>query len=399
MATCVQPDTAEQVSDMDFDLPDDVISLRDMVRKFAAEHIAPNARKWDREMAFPDELIAKLGELGLLGVMVPTELGGSGLGYLEMAVLVEELARQCGSTALMVAAHNGLASGHIRLAANDEQKQRYLPKLAAGEYLGAWCLTEPGAGSDAANMKTVAVRQGNDWIINGAKMFVTNGTRAGVFVVMAMTEPEKRGSGCTAFLIERGAPGLVVGPKEDKMGMRASDTVPLTLENVRVPDSAMCGKYNEGFKDAMRVLERGRITIGALSVGLARGALEEALAYSQQREAFGKPIFQHQAIQFMLADMAMEIDAARLLVRRAAVEMDRTGQANFEAAICKLFASEMATKACLNAIQIGGGYGYTKDMPMERLMRDAKLCEIGEGSSQIQRIIIARRLLESGMMD
>ena len=381
---------------MDFDLPEDVIVVRDLARKFAADYIAPNARKWDEEQNFPDELVRKLAELGFLGVMAPVEYGGSGLGYLHIAAIVEEIARHCGATALMVAAHNGLASGHIRLAANEELKKKYLPHLAAGDYLGAWCLTEPGCGSDAANMKTVAVRDGDDWIINGAKQFITNAMRAGVFVVIAMTEPEKQAKGATTFLVERDNPGLHLGHKEDKLGMRGSDTVALTFEDCRVPNAATCGEYNHGFIDALKVLERGRITIGALSTGLARGALEEARSYALQRQAFGKPIFEHQAIQFMLADMAMEVDAARLLVRRAAVEMDEKGEANFEASVCKLFASEIATKACMNAIQIAGGYGYTKELPMERYMRDAKLCEIGEGSSQIQRIIIARHLLGGG---
>jgi alkylation response protein AidB-like acyl-CoA dehydrogenase len=378
---------------MDFDLPEDVVAVRDMARKFAADYIAPNARKWDAEMDFPRELIDKLGELGFMGALIPTEYGGSGLGYLHFSAIIEELARHCGATALMVAAHNGLASAHIKLAANEEQKKKYLPSLASGEYLGAWCLTEPGCGSDAANMTTLAVRQGDEWVINGAKQFITSGGRSGVYVVICMTEPDKRAKGISTFLVERDNPGLKIGAKEDKFGMRGSDTVSLTFEDCRVPHSALCGEYNKGFSDAMKVLERGRITIGTLSTGLARGALEEALSYAQQRQAFGKPLIEHQAIQFMLADMAMEVDAARLLVRKAAVTMDQTGQANFEAACCKLFASEIATKACLNAIQIGGGYGYTKDMPMERYMRDAKLCEIGEGSNQIQRMVIARYIL------
>ena len=378
---------------MDFDLPEDVVAVRDMARKFAADYIAPNARAWDAAMAFPDELIQKLGELGFMGALIPTEYGGSGLGYLHFSAIIEELAVHCGATALMVAAHNGLASAHIKLAGNEEQKKRYLPSLASGEYLGAWCLTEPGCGSDAANMSTQAVKDGNHWVINGAKQFITSGLRAGVYVVICMTEPDKRSKGISTFLVERGHPGLKIGPKEDKFGMRASDTVPVILEDCRVPGSAMCGEYNKGFQHAMKVLERGRITIGTLATGLARGAMECALAYAKERKAFGKPLIEHQAIQFMLADMAMDIDAARLLVRRAAVKMDETDQANFEAATCKLFASEIATRHCLNAIQIAGGYGYTKDMPMERLMRDAKLCEIGEGSSQIQRMVIARHVL------
>jgi len=287
-----------------------------------------------------------------------------------------------------------LFRSHLLVAANDTQKQKYIPPLARGEMLGSWCLTEPGSGSDAAALKSRAVLQGDQWVINGSKMFVTNGHQAGVYVVMARTSDESKTKGISAFIVERGTPGLTVGEKEDKMGMRASDTVPLTLEDVRVPQDHLCGQLHHGFIDALKVLERGRITIGALSVGLGRGALEEALSYAKQREQFGKPLTGHQTLQFMMADMAMEVDAARLLVRKAAVLQDNGQACEVEAAICKLFASEMATRACLNAIQICGGYGYTKDLPVERLMRDAKLCEIGEGSSQVQRIIISRRILE-----
>jgi len=378
---------------MDFDLPEDLIALGEVARKYAEERIRPNARQWDRQMSIPLEVVQEMAGLGLLGIMVPPEYGGSGIGYLGMSVIIEEIARHCGATALMLAAHNGLCIGHLLVAANERQKKKYLPPLAAGEYLGAWCLTEPGCGSDAANMSTTALPKGDEWVINGAKMFITNGTRAGVFVVMAVTDPTNKAKGTTAFLVERDTPGLSMGPKEDKMGMRASDTVALTFEDVRVPRENQVGQLHGGFIDAMKVLERGRITIGALSVGLGRGALEEALRYSHQRVAFGKPIFEHQSIQFMLADMAMEIDAARLLVRQAALKQDAGESTSFESAVAKLFASEAATRACLNAIQIHGGYGYTKEVPVERYMRDAKLCEIGEGSSQIQRMIIARHVL------
>ena len=378
---------------MDFDLPEDLIALGEVARKYAEERIRPNARQWDRQMSIPMEVVQEMAGLGLLGIMVPPEYGGSGIGYLGMSVIIEEIARHCGATALMLAAHNGLCIGHLLVAANERQKKKYLPPLAAGEYLGAWCLTEPGCGSDAANMSTTALPKGDEWVMNGAKMFITNGTRAGVFVVMAITDPTNKAKGTTAFLVERDTPGLSMGPKEDKMGMRASDTVALTFEDVRVPRENQVGQLHGGFIDAMKVLERGRITIGALSVGLGRGALEEALRYSHQRVAFGKPIFEHQSIQFMLADMAMEIDAARLLVRQAALKQDAGESTSFESAVAKLFASEAATRACLNAIQIHGGYGYTKEVPVERYMRDAKLCEIGEGSSQIQRMIIARHVL------
>jgi alkylation response protein AidB-like acyl-CoA dehydrogenase len=379
---------------MDFELSDDLKALQDMARRFAAEHVAPGARKWDREADIPRDLVAKLAELGFLGIFIPTEYGGVGLGDLGASVIMEEIARHCGATALMLDAHNALCSAHLIRAANAEQKAKYLPKLAAGEYLGAWALSEPGCGSDAAALTTTATLEGDAWVLNGAKQWITNGHYAGVYVVMARTKPEGGAKGISAFIVERGTPGLIIGPKEDKMGMRGSDTVGLTFDNCRIPKSHLCGQLNEGFIDAMKVLERGRITIAAMSVGLARGALEESLSYSRQRTAFGKPIFEHQSIQFMLADMAMEIDAGRLLTRKAGILSDAGRPSNIEASVAKLFTSEMATRACLNAIQIHGGNGYTKEVPVERYMRDAKLCEIGEGSSQIQRMVIARHLLE-----
>jgi alkylation response protein AidB-like acyl-CoA dehydrogenase len=379
---------------MDFELPEEMTALRELARKFAAEEIGPNAREWDRTGVIPADAIKKMGELGFLGTLAPAELGGAELGYLGNAIVVEEFARQCGGTALMLAAHNGLCQGHLLVAASDEQKKKYLPALATGQMLGSWCLTEPSSGSDAAALKTRAVLDGDEWVINGSKMFITNGHTAGVFVVTARTSDASKTKGISAFIVERDTKGLSIGPKEDKMGMRASDTVPVTLEDVRVPKENLCGELNNGFIDALKVLERGRITIGALSVGLARGAMEECVAYAKEREQFGKPLAEHQMLQFMMADMAMEIDAARLLVRKAALLQDEGKESGIESAMCKLFASEIATKACLNAIQICGGYGYTKDMPIERLMRDAKLCEIGEGSSQVQRMIIARSLLD-----
>ena len=379
---------------MDFELSDDLKALQDLAQRFAAEHIAPHARKWDREADIPRDLVAKLAELGFLGIFIPAEYGGVGLGDLGASVIIEEIARHCGATALMLDAHNALCSAHLIRAANTEQKAKYLPKLASGECLGAWALTEPGCGSDAAALTSTATLEGDMWILNGAKQWTTNGHYAGVYVVMARTRPDGGSKGISAFIVERGTPGLIVGPKEDKFGMRASDTVGLTFENCRIPKANLCGKLGEGFIDAMKVLERGRITIAAISIGLARGALEESHSYSRQRVAFGKPIFEHQSIQFMLADMAMEIDAGRLLTRKAGILSDAGRPSNIEASVAKLFTSEMATRACLNAIQIHGGNGYTKEVPVERYMRDAKLCEIGEGSSQIQRMVIARHLLE-----
>jgi alkylation response protein AidB-like acyl-CoA dehydrogenase len=329
----------------------------------------------------PREIVRKLADLGFLGVFTPTEYGGSGLGDLAGTVVMEEIARHCGATALMLDAHNALCTAHMLRAANDEQKAKYLPKLATGDCLGSWALTEPGCGSDAAALTTTARLEGNHWVLNGAKQWITNGHYAGVYVVMARTDPAKGAKGISAFIVERDTSGFERGPKEDKFGMRASDTVGLMFDNCRIPKENLCGELGQGFIDAMKVLERGRITISALSVGLARGALEESLAYAKQRTAFGKALFDHQSIQFMLADMAMEIDAGRLLTRRAAILSDAGQPSNIEASVAKLFTSEMATRACLNAIQIHGG-------------RDAKLCEIGEGSSQIQRMIIARHYLE-----
>jgi alkylation response protein AidB-like acyl-CoA dehydrogenase len=379
---------------MDFDLPEDLVALQDVARRFAAEHIAPHAREWDRQADIPREVVARLAELGFLGIFIPPEYGGVGLDDLGATVIIEEIARHCGATALMLDAHNALSSAHLLIGANDEQKQKYLPRLASGECLGAWALSEPGCGSDAAALTTTARRDGNHWIINGAKQWITNGHYAGLYVVMAKTTPEGGKNGISAFIVERGTPGLTIGPKEDKLGMRGSDTVGLMFDNLRVPAGNLCGRLHEGFKDAMRVLDRGRITISAISVGLARGALEEALSYARQRVAFGKPIFEHQSIQFMLADIATEVDAGRLLTRQAAMLAGRGEPCTMDIAVAKLFTSEVATRAGMAAIQIFGGMGYTKEVPVERYMRDAKLCEIGEGSSQIQRIIIARQLLD-----
>ncbi|MGD8450964.1 MAG: acyl-CoA dehydrogenase family protein [Phycisphaerae bacterium] len=379
---------------MDFDLPEDVVAIRDMVRKFAAEEIRPHAREWDREQWVPDEVVAKLGELGLLGTLTPEEYGGAGLGYLANAVIIEELARQDGGVALLVAAHNGLAQSQINLCANEEQKRKYLPRIASGQELCAWGLTEPECGSDAAALKSRAVRDGDGWRLTGHKMFITNAARAKVFVIMARTDPDLGPKGISAFIVERDDEGFAVGSKEDKMGMRSSDTMALDYENVYLGPDRLLGELNHGYADALKVLERGRVAIGALSVGLARGSIEESSAYANERVAFGKPIGRLQAIQFKLADMATEFEAARLLIHDAACTLDRGGDAKLKACLGKLFASEIATRAGLEAIQIHGGYGYTKDLPVERYMRDAKLDEIGEGSSEVQRIVIARELLQ-----
>ena len=379
---------------MSFDLPEDIVALRDVVRDFAAKEIRPHSRDWDREQNMSDEIITKLGELGLFGVMVPAEYGGSGQGYLANSVVMEEIARQDGGVALLLAAHNGLCLTHFLVGASEEQKKKYLPDLASGKHIGAWGLTEPGSGSDAAALKTKAVKDGDGWRLTGHKMFITNGARAQVFVVMAVTDPEAGPKGISAFIVERGSEGFTVGPKEDKMGIRCSDTVPLDFDNCYVGPEALVGDLGRGYRDTLAVLERGRIGIGALSVGLARGALEESVAYAQERETFGKPLVKHQAISFMLADMATELEAARLLVREAAMLIDRGESDPLKASAAKLFASEIATRAGLAAIQVHGGYGYTKDFPVERYMRDAKLCEVGEGTSEVQRMVIAHYLLK-----
>ncbi len=381
---------------MNFDLPEDIVALRDAVRRFAAERIRPNSRAFDREQWVPEEFVAEMASLGLLGLLTSEEYGGAmhpEHGYLQNAVIMEEIARQDGGIALLLAAHNGLCQAHLNIAASAEQMTKYLPKLACGEWMGAWGLTEPGCGSDAAALTTRAERDGSGWRLTGHKMFITNGARARVFVVVARTDPEKGAKGISAFVIERGTPGFTIGAKEDKLGMRASDTVPLDFDNAYVEGDALVGEPGQGYIDALKVLERGRVGIGALSVGLARGCIEESIAYANQRTAFGKPIAAQQAIQNMLADMTVDLEAARLLVYQAAALLDRGEDARQAASFAKLFASETATRTALKAIQIHGGYGYTKDMPVERLMRDAKLCEIGEGSSEVQRILIARHVL------
>jgi alkylation response protein AidB-like acyl-CoA dehydrogenase len=356
--------------------------------------VKDQAREWDRRETFPMEVVRELGQMGLLGIRIPEEYGGAGLGNLALAVVVEEVARYDGSLALTVASHNGLGTSHIRVFGNDAQRAKYLPKLATGEWLGAWGLTEPGSGSDAAGMKTTAVRQGNDWVLNGSKMFITQGTVGDVFVILALTSPEKKQKGITAFVLEKSAKGFSQRPIHGKLGMRSSDTAELHLDNVVVPDSARLGEVDHGFIDTMKILDGGRITIGALAVGLGRAAIEESVKYAKQRTAFGQPICEFQAIKWMLADMQTEIDAARLLVYRAAALADAGQPYRREASMAKLFASEAATRACNKAVQIHGGYGYTREFPVERYLRDAKLCEIGEGTSEIQRTIIAREILK-----
>ena len=378
---------------MDFELPDDLKEIRRTLRDFCEAEVKPHARAWDESGTFPREVVAKLGELGFLGLSVPEEYGGAALGALGGAVVIEEVARYDGSLALTVASHNGLGTNHILRFGNDAQRRRWLPLLARGEKLAAWALTEPGSGSDAAGMRTTAVRRGDRWILNGTKTFITQGTVGGTFVVLARTDPERKQKGVTAFVLEPGMKGFTQRPIHAKLGMRSSDTAELHLEDVEVPDDQRLGEVDHGFLDTLTILDRGRISIGALGVGLARGALEEARAYAKERKAFGKPIAEFQAIAFMIADMATQVSAARLLVHRAAT-LARDGQPfTQEASMAKLFASEVAMRATSAAIQIHGGYGYTKDFPVERYYRDAKLCEIGEGTSEIQRLVISRAVL------
>ena len=378
---------------MEFQLDEAHQQIQKAVRDFCLAEVKPNARAWDERSEFPMETVRKLGELGLLGVTVPEELGGAGLDVLSLAVVVEEVARFDGSLALTVACHNGLGSGQIRYFGSEAQKRRWLVPLARGEKLAAWGLTEPGSGSDAAALRTTAVRRGDSWVLNGTKMFITQGSVGDVFVVLARTSPEKAQKGITAFVLEKGMAGFGQRALHGKLGMRSSDTAELSLEDVVVPDENRIGEVDHGFLDTLQILDRGRITIGALAVGLGRGALEEGRAYAKERTAFGKPIAEFQAIAFALADMATEVDAARLLVWRAAALADRGLPFIREAAMAKLFASEAAMRATSKSIQIHGGYGYTRDFPVERYFRDAKLCEIGEGTSEVQRLVIARSIL------
>jgi alkylation response protein AidB-like acyl-CoA dehydrogenase len=381
---------------MDFELSEHHAILRNSLRQFFRERVQPRAREWDEEERFPSELVPELAELGLLGIKIPEAYGGAGLDMSAYAIAVEEAARVDGSLALTIASHNGLGTGHILSVGTEAQKQKYLTRACTGEWLAAWALTEPGSGSDSASMRTTATRSGDDWIINGSKMFITQGSVGGFCVVLARTNmsvPAQRG--ITAFVVDTKAPGYSASKKLKKLGCRSSDTVEITLDQLRVPDSERLGEVDQGFRDTMRILDGGRISIAAMALGLGRGALEMALAYAKQREAFGKPIAEFQAIQWMLADAQTELDAAELLVRRAAWLADAGRRFTAEASMAKLFASEVATRVCNNALQIHGGYGYTREFDIERHLRDVKLCEIGEGTSQVQRMVIAKHLLRA----
>ncbi len=378
----------------DFQFNDEQQQLRRMVREFAEREMLPHVMEWDEAGHFPLETIKELGKLGLMGTIFPVEYGGSGMGYVEYVLAIEELSRVDGSVGIIVAAHTSLCSNHIFLAGNDEQKRRYIPKLAKGEFIGAWGLTEPGAGSDAGSARMTAVRKHGGWVLNGTKTFCTNGHYADVLVVLAVTDKTAHTHGLSAFVVEKDTKGFRPGKKENKLGLRASDTAELIFEDCYLPASSLLGQEGNGFPDAMRVLDGGRISIAALSLGMAQGAYECALKYSKQRKQFGKPISEFQAIQWKLADMATEIDAARLLTLRAASMKDAGKKTTLESSMAKLFASEVAVKCANEGVQIHGGYGFIKDYPAEKFYRDVKLCTIGEGTSEIQRLVIARQLLK-----
>jgi alkylation response protein AidB-like acyl-CoA dehydrogenase len=387
---------------VDFSLTDEQ-HLRRTVREFAEAEIAPHVMEWDEDSTFPSEIIPKLAEMGFLGVIFPEKYGGAGMGYLEYAIIIEELSRVDGSIGIIVAAHNSLCTNHIFKFGNEAQRQKYVTPLAQGELLGCWSLTEPEAGSDAGGTRTIAARQGACWVINGAKTFTTNGHHADVCVAMAVTDAGKKHHGISAFIIEKDAPGFRPGKKENKLGLRASDTSEVVFTDCRIPAENLLGAEGEGFVNSLQILDGGRISIAALGLGMAQGAYECSVRYAKQRKQFGKPIAEFQAIQFKLADMATQIDAARLLTYRAAWLADRAiaaGEAGGDAArltressMAKLYAGEVAVRVANEAVQIHGGYGFTKDYPAEKFYRDVKLCTIGEGTSEIQRLVIARQLL------
>jgi alkylation response protein AidB-like acyl-CoA dehydrogenase len=379
---------------MDFSLSEHHEMLRKTVRDFARTEVLPHARKWDEEERFPKEIVPKLAELGLLGIRIPEEYGGSGMDTQSYAICVEEIARADGSLALTVASHNGLGTGHVLAFGNDAQKTKYLTKAATGEWLGAWALTEPGSGSDSAGLRTTARRDGDKWIINGTKMFITQGSVGGFCVVLARTNTDApKQKGITAFIVEHGTKGFSASKHLEKLGCRSSDTVELTLEDVVVDDEQRLGEIDHGFTDTMKILDRGRVSIAAMALGLGYGALDMAVQYAKDRKQFGKPIADFQAVQWMLADCKTELDAAQLLTYRAAWLADQGRPYTKEASMAKLFASEAASRACNKSLQIHGGYGYTREFHVERHLRDAKICEIGEGTSEVQRMVIAKQLL------
>jgi hypothetical protein len=378
---------------MNFQLSENQLMITQMVRDFAEKEIRPKMMEWDESQEFPVQVFKKLGELGLMGVLVPQEYGGSGLSYFDYITIVSEIAKVCGSIGLSVAAHNSLCTGHILYHASEEQKKKYLPKLASGEWIGAWGLTETGTGSDAGGMHTTAVLDGDHWVLNGSKNFITHAISGDVAVVIARTGEKGDSNGMSAFIIEKGTAGFSSGKKENKLGMRASETAELIFENCRIPKENLIGEIGKGFKQSMQILDGGRISIGALGLGIAKGAYESALQYSKEREQFGKPISHFQAIGFKLADMATEIQGAELMLFQSADLKERGMNLTKESAMAKYYSSEVAVRCSTEAVQIFGGYGYTKDFPAEKFFRDSKLCTIGEGTSEIQKLVISREIL------
>ena len=380
---------------MNFNSTDTQIQIAEMIRDFGNKHIRPNMMEWDEQQIFPIEVFKKLGELGLMGVLVPEEYGGSGLGYFEYVTVVSEIAKVCSSIGLSVAAHNSLCVGHILYFGNEEQKKKYLPKLASAEWIGAWGLTEANTGSDASNMRCVATKDGNDWILNGTKNWITHGITGDVAVVLARTGDPRTSGNSTAFIVERSTPGFLAGKKENKLGMRASETAEMIFDNCRISDSQRLGEVGDGFRQAMKVLDGGRISIAALSLGISKGAYEAALKYAKEREQFDQPIANFQAIAFKLADMFTQIQASEALIYQASDLKNRGEKMTKESAMAKYYASEACVRIATEAVQIFGGYGYTKDFPVEKFYRDSKLCTIGEGTSEIQKLVISRNILQS----
>jgi alkylation response protein AidB-like acyl-CoA dehydrogenase len=379
---------------MDFSTPETVLQVSQAARDFAQQHIHPHVMEWDESQYFPKNTLQEMGKLGLLGMFIPETYGGSGFGYHEYVAAIVEIAKVCGSVGLSMAAHNSLCTGHIYYCGSEEQKKTYLPRLASGEHIGCWALTEPNTGSDAGNMKTTAVQEGDHWILNGTKCWITHGISAEVAVIIARTGAPRTSGNATAFIVERGTPGFHAGKKENKLGMRASETAEIILDNCKISDANRIGEIGDGFRQALKVLDGGRISIAALSLGIAKGAYEAALKYAQERHQFDQPIANFQGISFKLADMATEISAAELLIAKAADLKNRGASVTESGAIAKYFASEVAVKVSNDAVQIFGGYGYTKDFPVEKFYRDSKLCTIGEGTSEIQKIVIARQALK-----
>jgi len=379
---------------MNFDQDEVTTQVAQVARDFASKFIKPHVMEWDEPQHFPKEVMHEMGKLGLMGIFVPEQYGGSGFGYHEYVAAIVEVAKVCGSIGLSLAAHNSLCTGHILYCANEEQKKKYLPKLAGGEWIGAWGLTEPNTGSDAGNMQTTAVKDGDDWILNGTKSWITHGISADIAVVIARTGEPRTSSNSTSFIVQRGTAGFKAGKKENKLGMRASETAEMIFDNCRIPDANRMGAVGDGFRQALKILDGGRISIAALSLGIAKGAYEAALQYSQERYQFDQPISSFQGISFKLADMATEIAAAELLIMKAADLKNRGEKVTEAGAMAKYYASEIAVKTSNDAVQIFGGYGYTKDFPVEKYYRDSKLCTIGEGTSEIQKIVIAREILK-----